>query len=588
MGTERNRRVHTRYHHQAEIMFSYFFENPNCFYGAQMKDTSDGGIFFMSNYLLELGSILSIKRTKYRLEIIEHENRKTERYCVVRCRKLNGDDNGHTMYGIGAKRLDEKTITQGEKLDVDDDYALPKTSCGNPDCERVTTLCKRLSNLSDSMTQDLSALNRFALAITSTLELQSILKIICEEMVKIFDARNTGIGLLNKEKTSLNLVSFFSTGDSESDATGLEIPIVGNAASISVVESGQTIVVPDAQHNPITKSYHDIAHLRGTHCIMIVPLIARGEVIGTIGLPTSDPKRIYNSADVALAQTIASQISSVIENARLYEETEKAKDEAEHELEIGREIQMGFFPDTLPDIPGLEIAVHFQAARQVAGDFYDAFTIEDNKLLAFVVADVCDKGVGAALFMALFRSLIRASAVHKFANRISDGDQSYPNPADILYHTMRLTNDYIATTHDRTHMFATVFFGILKPETGELTYVNCGHQAPLVIDNRRIRTKLNPTSPAVGMFPGINIETDSIQLGFEEILFICTDGVTDAMNQTGEFFSDARLLKLLREPFQSAEQVVDAVKMNVAHHVENMDPFDDVTIMTIRRMKSVA
>ena len=112
---------------------------------------------------------------------------------------------------------------------------------------------------------------------------------------------------------------------------------------------------------------------------MIVPLMSRGEVIGTIGMPTSDPDRIFTSEEVNLAQTIASQVAGAIENARLFEVTEKAKESAEQELEIGRKIQSDFFPQELPKIPGWDIAAHFQAARRVTGDFYDIISMEEGR-----------------------------------------------------------------------------------------------------------------------------------------------------------------------------------------------------------------
>ena len=250
------------------------------------------------------------------------------------------------------------------------------------------------------------SLNRFALAVSSTLDLQDILRAICKEMVERFNARNTGIGLMNADRSKITLAAFYTASPDEKDATGLEIPLEGNASTHFVIETGQTIVVPDVQNNPITTSIHDVFTERGTQCVMIVPLLARGEIIGTIGLPMSDPERIFTPVEVSLAQTIACQIASAIDNARLHEQTQKAKEIAERDLEIGRQIQTGFLPETLPAPPGWQIASHFQAARQVAGDFYDAFELPGGNI-GIVIGDVCDKGVGSALFMALFRSLIR-------------------------------------------------------------------------------------------------------------------------------------------------------------------------------------
>src|SRR5207302_7545985 len=129
----------------------------------------------------------------------------------------------------------------------------------------------------------------------------------------------------------------------------------------------------------------------------------------------------------------------------------------ERELAIGHEIQLGFLPETIPEPAGWELRAYFRPARQVAGDFYDVFPLPGGRI-AIVLADVCGKGVGAALFMALFRSLFRALAEPQFAaaSATSEG----------LRATVQGTNDYIARTHGRANMFATVFFAVLDPASG--------------------------------------------------------------------------------------------------------------------------
>ncbi|NEP40917.1 MAG: SpoIIE family protein phosphatase, partial [Okeania sp. SIO2H7] len=165
------------------------------------------------------------------------------------------------------------------------------------------------------------------------------------------------------------------------------------------------------------------------------------------------------------------------------------------ELEKGREIQKNFLPPTIVQKPNLETAVFFEPARQVAGDFYDVFDLANN-CVGLVIADVCDKGVGAALFMALFRSLIRifsmdtklrgnASAILK-ANLPVNGEWIGESTATNVAHlnalqAVSLTNNYVAEYHGELGMFATLFFGVLEPETGLLTYINGGHEPLFII-----------------------------------------------------------------------------------------------------------
>jgi len=182
------------------------------------------------------------------------------------------------------------------------------------------------------------------------------------------------------------------------------------------------------------------------------------------------------------------------------EKAQRSREAMERELEIARRIQASFLPDNLPQPEGWELASRFEAAREVAGDFYDAFSLAGGKRIGLVVGDVCDKGVGAALFMSLFRSLIRAFADQHYSLGWMDllaSDAPGSNMAEplrsssvsrrrelltpgttALKKAVVLTNDYIANNHGQTSMFATLFFGVLDPTTGTLTYINGGTSPP--------------------------------------------------------------------------------------------------------------
>ena len=168
----------------------------------------------------------------------------------------------------------------------------------------------------------------------------------------------------------------------------------------------------------------------------------------------------------------------------------------EHDMQVARRIQAGFLPDQLPEPDGWEIAARFQPAREVAGDFYDAFMMSQNRRVGFVMADVVDKGVPAALFMALVRSLTRAFAQQNYSlswadvlddstpkKRGSSGKRRLPSTGSIsLYNAVLLTNNYILENHLKDNMFATLFFGMLDPSNGHVTYINAGHNPPFIMD----------------------------------------------------------------------------------------------------------
>lgn len=270
------------------------------------------------------------------------------------------------------------------------------------------------------------------------------------------------------------------------------------------------------------------------------------------------------------------------------------------ELEKGRQIQRNFFPDRSPLIPGWEISTYFKEARQLSGDFYDVFELPSGRL-AFVVADVCDKGVGAALFMALFRSLIRVFS--EYADSENEHDQAVPAaggrvtplsentstnqiPPSALK-AVQLTNEYVAVNHGELVMFATLFFGFLDPDTGSLSYINAGHE-PLVVLNSSgvVKTLLKPTGPAIGIdaharfgFEHLVLEPGTLLLGY-------TDGVPDAINSEGEFYSAEKLFSLLEKPVNSAAALTNRIVEAVESHIGEAEQHDDITLMAICRKQS--
>lgn len=266
------------------------------------------------------------------------------------------------------------------------------------------------------------------------------------------------------------------------------------------------------------------------------------------------------------------------------------------ELEKGREIQKNFLPAQLLQIPDWEIAAFFQPARQVAGDFYDAFKLPNDNV-GLVIADVCDKGVGAALFMALFRSMLRVfssqSQLRGRASAILDanqpingwiGESMSTNLAHLnALHAVCLTNDYVAEHHGDMGMFATLFFGALDPATGLLTYINGGHE-PLFILNPEggVKEHLKSTGPAVGMLPNMKFKIAQTYLKPGEILLGYTDGVPEARNCSGEFFTSKQLLSMLESPVSSASALINCIAESVLSHTGKAEQFDDITMLAIQ------
>jgi serine phosphatase RsbU (regulator of sigma subunit) len=275
------------------------------------------------------------------------------------------------------------------------------------------------------------------------------------------------------------------------------------------------------------------------------------------------------------ATLLKARVESSLAKKRLRDREQVVSRAMARELEIGRNIQAGFLPDTLPAIPGWEIAARFRPARQVAGDFYDAFALDDAGRTALVVADVCDKGVGAALFMAVFRSLLRVLLRESYAS------QPHRTDAEHLPHAVRVLSDYNANTHGSASMFVTLFFGALDPATGMLTWVNAGHDAPAIMRDGVVLERLEPTGPAVGLLPGLEFGVRSLTLRPGDTLLAFTDGVTDARSPDGASYGEPRLFTAASG--SSVQAVLAAVDADLETHTAGAEPFDDITLLAVRR-----
>ena len=275
------------------------------------------------------------------------------------------------------------------------------------------------------------------------------------------------------------------------------------------------------------------------------------------------------------------RISSSLEKKRLRDLQQLYLKGLERELDIGREIQMCFLPSALPKVAGWEIAAYLKAAREVAGDFYDAFLLPDENL-ACVIGDVCGKGVGAALFMTLFRSLIRATSTSDVSR--SGEDMKTLAPAERLGQVISFTNNYLVETHGDANMFATIFIGIFNLQRGALTYINCGNEPPLWLGRGGAVTALQPTGPVVGMIPGANFSIKEIALEKEDLLLAFTDGLPDARNSENDFFGPERLLELLSGGETTPAALLKNIEEGLRQFVGTADQFDDITLLAVKKV----
>jgi len=243
------------------------------------------------------------------------------------------------------------------------------------------------------------------------------------------------------------------------------------------------------------------------------------------------------------------------------------------ELAQAGRIQGSFLPANPPQLAGWQIAVGFQPARQTSGDFYDFIPLPDGKIV-IAISDVADKGMGAALYMASARSLLRAYAVE------------HPNqPVQVIEHTnQRLTMD----THGG--LFVTLFYGVLDPNSGELLYVNAGHNPPYLFHSGSEPVSLTKTGIPLGIFDDVKWEQQQVNLKEGDMLVLYTDGVTEAIDAKEVPFDETGLVRSvnarLDQPVESRARVVcQGVQDDIAAHRGATAQTDDITLMVISRQE---
>ena len=307
-------------------------------------------------------------------------------------------------------------------------------------------------------------------------------------------------------------------------------------------------------------------HASEFDAILWTPFKTQERVLGGIVLGRGAGELMFTASDEKLLMALAGQAAIALENVSLHQaELEKVR--LKRELQLAYDVQASLIPRETPSVPGWEFAAHWQPAREVSGDFYDFFSVPTGQ--GIVIADVSDKGMHAALFMALTRSTVRASAL------------AADSPADGLTGANRLL-----CADSTGGMFVTLFYAQLDPAKNEITYVNAGHNPPLVLrDATQELVELNRTGVMLGFDDSMEFGQRQVTLETGDMILFYTDGVTEANNAEGEQFGEERLRALLIEYANAApSELLDALKHALAEFIGTAAQFDDITIVIAKRV----
>lgn len=324
-------------------------------------------------------------------------------------------------------------------------------------------------------------------------------------------------------------------------------------------------------------------------CLLLAfPLSVKGKVLGVLLVeePDSIPgealgvnvNRRLREKRLEIITGISQQAALAIQNEQLQKEMLE-RERLERELQLAMEIQRAFLPQELPETDDVELGVYWRPAREVGGDFYDAFELADGRL-GLVIGDVADKGMPAALFMTMVRTLVRATALQ------------FTSPSEVV----ERVNELIVPDSPRG-MFVTLVYAVLSPKTGELVVANAGHNPLLLMRQNATFVRIERGGMALGVEEPNRIKEQRLVLERGDILTLYTDGVTEAFSQDGEQFGENRLCQIILHYMDqevssniseiSAKGLIEVIDQAIIGFTANAPLSDDISIVTVKRVELI-
>jgi len=398
-------------------------------------------------------------------------------------------------------------------------------------------------------------------------DLSGLLLMILEKSRPWIQAEACSI-FLPEEETG-ELVIHSAQGDSTPQLGTLRVPkgqgIVGTA-----MKERKTIRVDDVSKDSRFYSKADEKTGWKTKALLASPLLDGGECVGVIEFLNPIGRSAFTSGDETMVEYFAGLVAAALVRIRAHKAAlERAA--VQRDLDLARELQGGLLPKVFPtreEAPGIELFARLEPAKEVSGDLYDFFTIEPGKM-CFVVGDVSGKGIAAGIFMAVTRTLIRATAVPG------------RGPVEI----MNRVNAQLAK-ENQASLFVTMILGIVDTATGRMVYGQGGHNPPILVPAQGKPNYEPAGGMPLGVFEDAKFGERELQLKPGETLLVYTDGVTEAMNQAKDLFGEDRLEKAVTGVADlSSEKIAERVIEQVEGFVLEAERSDDITLLAIQRRK---
>ncbi|MFC2133599.1 SpoIIE family protein phosphatase [Bacteroidota bacterium] len=401
-------------------------------------------------------------------------------------------------------------------------------------------------------------INSYAV-VSSSLNSNEILKHIMNETIKLLKAEAASIFLYDKEKNELHMK--VSTNLNKRQINRIKVPF-GKGIVGYVAETGKLVNITDMKNDPRFYDKVDKITRIKSRSSLTVPLHVENQLVGAAQVLNKKGRKSFDKEDEILLTEFARLACITLDKAWLHEQLIQ-KERIEADLQLACKIQNNLLPKEILSLNGYHLKGFYKPARFVSGDYYDYFPLSEDEIF-FTIADVTGKGAQASILMATVKAYLSAAIEHE------------SSLLDVVQHLNKFFYD-----NSPSDEFVTMFFGVLNTTDGNLTYINAGHEPPLLIRRDKSIEELYSTGMMIGAMDGVPFDVEQITINNEDHLCAFTDGITEAMNKKRELFEIDRLKKLLLDSYNSPEDLFELIPSELKKFSKGAGQSDDITFLLV-------
>ncbi|MDD2715920.1 MAG: SpoIIE family protein phosphatase [Candidatus Wallbacteria bacterium] len=435
---------------------------------------------------------------------------------------------------------------------------------------KLREIVKNINNELFKKDQELSTIHAFEENIKTTFIVDELLKMLVDVITRVLKCQRASVVLLQEEGRDLLVKG--TIGSDQKKVENFQIKYRGRVTR-EIIRRKSSLMLRDISKLNWPKEDEDQKSYYTTNSFLSVPILVKNEVAAIINVTDKQDLTPFNDDDRRLLEIIASQVSGTIERFKMSHELLE-KERLSKELAIAREIQINLLPAQNPDLHDVEATFFYQPCYSVGGDYFDFLEL-DNHQRALLIGDVSGKGVPASLLMVMIRSIIcYAAQLHVLGS-----------PEKVFQDL----NDYLLK-HSARNMFVTLFMGILDSDNGKFYFSNAGHNYPLLLKKGQFQ-ELKTGDMILGLFDEASYHSQEIQIDYEDLLILYTDGISEARQSDGGMFGEAGIKQFFQENYQKEKplnQTIDDFKQYFRISCGTADQADDATLILMRRKPPIS